>query len=412
LGLDSDKIDILLRRLQLSQSASTWREVVEQAEEEKWSHATFLLTLLANEVRYRQAFLDQAEVRNALFPFVRTLDDFDFSDEPELSPEALGPFGDTSFVRKGRSLVLTGGSGRGKTHLSVAIAYAAIKKGHSARFIMADQLLTELGKAAKKGELQRGIDPYVAPDVLIIDDMGRRRYRPDESNLLFSLLSRRRNLGRPVILTIEQNESDGIVAVRGDIVEMVMDSVLRNGRHLHLAGSSYRNLDVDGFGKTTVPTPDLVAEVTGDYENSMSEGTSDSEVEASTSKEPEVARRVLICEDDMVAREIIEYHFKQRGWEVCMTEDGNQASRTLEREVIDAALLDLGSQFRNGIELLLEIRAREKSTATRMPVILLSARKLEDDEVAGFSAGADDFVVKPFSPQALALRLERLFKRA
>ena len=97
MGLDSDKIDILLRRLQLSQSASTWREVVEQAEEEKWSHATFLLTLLANEVRYRQAFLDQAEVRNALFPFVRTLDDFDFSDEPELSPEALGPFGDTSF---------------------------------------------------------------------------------------------------------------------------------------------------------------------------------------------------------------------------------------------------------------------------------------------------------------------------
>ena len=159
----------LLKRLHLAHARRTYGEFIERAEREAWSFHEFLLALAREEVAHRAETRIQRCVRKARFPQLKTVEEFEFSVQPELRRTLLGSCFGPEFVDQGRNLILTGRSGRGKTHLATAIAYRAIQNGYDALFSTAAALIDDLSRASHEGRFLAALKAYVQPAVLAID---------------------------------------------------------------------------------------------------------------------------------------------------------------------------------------------------------------------------------------------------
>jgi DNA-binding response OmpR family regulator len=121
-------------------------------------------------------------------------------------------------------------------------------------------------------------------------------------------------------------------------------------------------------------------------------------------------KRVLIADDDADVRELVEFKLRQSGWDVSTARDGEEALAQLIASPPDVAVLDIMMPKLSGLDLCREIRQRPG--VDDIPILLLTAKAQEADVERGFALGADDYVVKPFSPRELAGRLDALMERA
>ncbi|MEX0658876.1 MAG: response regulator transcription factor [Egibacteraceae bacterium] len=117
--------------------------------------------------------------------------------------------------------------------------------------------------------------------------------------------------------------------------------------------------------------------------------------------------RVLVVDDEPMVREVVTRYLEHDGHEVTVAADGSDALRHLAGGPFDLVVLDLMLPGVDGLGVLRELRARSQT-----PVIVLTARGEESDRVLGLELGADDYVVKPFSPRELAARVSSVLRRA
>jgi two-component system phosphate regulon response regulator PhoB len=118
---------------------------------------------------------------------------------------------------------------------------------------------------------------------------------------------------------------------------------------------------------------------------------------------------VLIVEDDEDILQLLDYNFRSAGFEVATAGDGLDALAKIRRQRPDLVLLDIMLPGADGFEVCKNIK-RDPKTA-QVPVIMLTARGEEVDRIVGLELGADDYVVKPFSPRELILRARAVLKR-
>jgi DNA replication protein DnaC len=189
--LSEGQLEPLFRRLNLAHTRRIYQDVADRAEKENWSYRDFLALLLAEEVAHRKQTRLQRCTRQAHFPFFKTIDEFDFSLQTTLRQSLLGSYLGPDFVTEGRSLILYGKTGRGKTHLAVAIGYRAIQNGFETLCTTAAELVEELSNASKKGCLQEFLLTYTHPHVLVVDELGYLTYGPDAANVLFHVVNDR-----------------------------------------------------------------------------------------------------------------------------------------------------------------------------------------------------------------------------
>lgn len=115
---------------------------------------------------------------------------------------------------------------------------------------------------------------------------------------------------------------------------------------------------------------------------------------------------VVVADDDTITRSIINLKLKSRGYNVITAADGSDALRVIEAESPDLVVLDAMMPGIDGFELLRQIKSTPKTQHTL--VVMLTSRKLEQDIVGALNAGASDYLVKPFIPEELAVRVARL----
>ena len=115
--------------------------------------------------------------------------------------------------------------------------------------------------------------------------------------------------------------------------------------------------------------------------------------------------RILIVDDDPEVRRLLAWRLEADGYSVTDAADARSALAEFQRNPPDLAILDLSLPDGSGLDVLTAIRA-----GSTMPVIILSARSHEEDRVRGLELGADDYVVKPFSPREVSLRARRLLQ--
>lgn len=231
----------MLRRLHLPTVRRLYAELATRAEAEGMAYRAYLETLIAEEVAHRAETRLTRAVHKAQFPFLRTIDDFNFTFQSALRLQMLGSYLGPELVTEGRNAIFSGPSGTGKTHLSIAIAYRAIQHGYDARFVGADLLIGELSRAAARGRLDLALEPYLHPHVLVIDELGYLTHAPDAANVLYRVVNERYLKHRPILLTTNKPLAAlGDVLHDGDLAEAILDRLLERGAHFAMRGRSYR----------------------------------------------------------------------------------------------------------------------------------------------------------------------------
>lgn len=234
-------LDGLLRRLHLPTIRRLYPELESRAETEEMSYRDYLAILISEEVAHRAETRIQRAVRKAKFPFLRTIEEFNFKFQTAVHLSLLGSYLGPELVSEGRCLILGGSPGTGKTHLSVAIAYRAIQNGYDACFTTAAELIDELAGAAGKRGLREALAPYLQAHVLVIDEVGYLTYCPDAANVLFQVVNHRYLHKRPMLFTTNKPLPQwGRVLHDPDLAEAISDRVLERGRFIQLRGPSYR----------------------------------------------------------------------------------------------------------------------------------------------------------------------------
>ncbi|MBV6450736.1 MAG: Transcriptional regulatory protein SrrA [Anaerolineales bacterium] len=118
------------------------------------------------------------------------------------------------------------------------------------------------------------------------------------------------------------------------------------------------------------------------------------------------AKTILVVEDEASIAEVVTLYLKRAGYTVQTASDGRKAMNVFERGQIDFVILDLMLPEVDGLALTRWLRDRSD-----VPIIMLTARREEADRIAGLESGADDYVVKPFSPQELVSRVRAVMRR-
>ncbi|MCL7451603.1 MAG: response regulator transcription factor [Anaerolineae bacterium] len=116
--------------------------------------------------------------------------------------------------------------------------------------------------------------------------------------------------------------------------------------------------------------------------------------------------RILVVEDEPSIREVVSLYLRRAGYDVSVVADGRAALDSLSAQMPDLVVLDLMLPGVDGLEITRWLRARGDT-----PIIMLTARRDEPDRIAGLEMGADDYVVKPFSPQELVSRVRAVLRR-
>ncbi len=122
-----------------------------------------------------------------------------------------------------------------------------------------------------------------------------------------------------------------------------------------------------------------------------------------------MAQRVLIVEDEPDIRELLVFHLEREGYHVTQCRNGAEALRVARSTRPDLILLDLMLPEMDGLEVCR--RLRQDPATQAVPVVMLTARGDEVDRVLGLELGADDYVVKPFSPRELVARIRAVLRR-
>lgn len=257
-------LDALLRRLHLPTIRRLYADYAVRAAAEGWSHRDLLAVLIAEEVAHRNDTRIAKGARFARFPFVKTIESFDFVFQSTLRRQRLGPYLGPELVSEGRNLILSGRPGRGKTHIAVAIAYRAIQNGFTARFVSAGDLIDDLGTASRQGRLREATATWVEPHVLVIDEVGYLHHAQDAANVLFGVVDQRYLARKPMVFTTNKKLRNwGAVLHDPDLAEVILDRVLERGEHIALGGPSWRTRDQDPetLGAAPDADPETIREV-------------------------------------------------------------------------------------------------------------------------------------------------------
>ena len=117
-------------------------------------------------------------------------------------------------------------------------------------------------------------------------------------------------------------------------------------------------------------------------------------------------KHILVIEDEPSLSEVVSLYLKRAGFQVQVANDGKQAMSILEKQIPDFVIMDIMLPEVDGLSLTRWLRDR-----SNVPIIMVTARREEVDRIAGLEMGADDYVVKPFSPQELVSRVRAVLRR-
>jgi len=180
-----------LKALKLPTFVRDYKSVAAVCAQERCDYLTFLLRLAERELIDRERRAAERRIRDARFPVVKTIDTFDFKAQPSINQALVRELiASGEYIGKRENVLLVGNPGTGKTHLSIALGFAACSQGKRVRFTTTTAMVTALLEARESRTLQRSQKQLERLDLLILDELGYVPFSKAGAELLFEVISR------------------------------------------------------------------------------------------------------------------------------------------------------------------------------------------------------------------------------
>jgi len=229
-----------LKHLRLPTIGRMYKKLAQEAARDNRPYEDFLLVLLEAETTQREENTRKRLIAQAHFPYIRTLDQFDFSTIPSVNKAGVLELSKGDYLDKDENVVLIGNMGTGKTHTAIALGMMACQAGKRVRFYTATSLANELLEAQDQHLLGKRLAQLAKLDLVIVDEVGFVPFTPDGARLLFQAFSER--YLKASILITSNLEFSRWLEVFGDerMTGALLDRLTHHCHVLEFNGDSYR----------------------------------------------------------------------------------------------------------------------------------------------------------------------------
>jgi DNA replication protein DnaC len=230
-----------LKFLSLSFMQNNFEPLSGHAARQSWSHVEYLAALAAGEAALRRDRSIERRIRMARFPVIKTLEQFRWSWPTQINRAAVLNLFRLKFLDEKANVIFLGGVGLGKTHLATALGYAACLQGKSVLFTSAIDVINTLSAAQAANRLKSEQKKYLAPTLLILDELGYLPIDKRGADLLFQIISLRYEQGSLIITSnrafkhwpqIFNNDST--------LTSALLDRLLHHSETILIEGKSFR----------------------------------------------------------------------------------------------------------------------------------------------------------------------------
>lgn len=233
-----------LQYLNLDHVRENYKDTAREAAKGSWEHVHFLETLVQAQAQEKRQRALARRIKQARFPVAKSLSDYNFAWPKQINRTQIQHLHRLDFVPQCANVMILGTVGLGKTHLAISLATKACEAGYRVLFTTAVSMINALLAAQKRHALKDELKKYIAPQLLVLDELGYLPIDHQGADLLFQVISGRYERGS-IILTSNKAYKDWPSIFNNDstITSAVLDRLLHHSDSVIIEGKSYRMKD-------------------------------------------------------------------------------------------------------------------------------------------------------------------------